>query len=161
MLNAPTPPRAMRIALALVLCGGVTTGGIFILLQKQSLDFRAPLAQTKKSVPLRDDDAFFYQSLGNGTEKSGSGPEAAPAPLVQPAGFTVELGAFLHQAEAEKLLDRLKAKGIDTYYTPLSDGGRIVYRVRKGLFPDAASAEADAGNIAKALGKHPEVVKLQ
>lgn len=104
---------------------------------------------------------FFYKSIGNA-------PDAAPGPETAQATtppmrvtYTLELKVAATRDEAESMIDDLEARGIEAYYTPLSRQGQVVYRVRRGVFPDQKAA----GRAAVALKEDHQigarVVKLQ
>ncbi|HEX6928887.1 MAG TPA: SPOR domain-containing protein [Gammaproteobacteria bacterium] len=68
-----------------------------------------------------------------------------PEPVaVQP--WTVQVGSFSNDANAERLAARLRELGFPAYVSRFEDGNTVHHRVRVGGFPsrDAAQAEADA-----------------
>lgn len=81
--------------------------------------------------------------------RSGAVPHAAApasntfAPIDARGGWSLQLGSFSNRANAEKLAQNLRAKGIRVY---VSSGGAH-HRVRAGPFPDRASAERAAGKL--------------
>lgn len=161
MTNLSHPRRSLRLILALLMFVGLTTLGVGLVVKKQGSQTFNQHAFTKKISTTPDDDGFFYQSLGEVPTEPQDRSEGGSYTVVQPSGYTVEIAASDRQLEAERLLDRLKEQGVAAYYTPLSYEGRIVYRVRKGLYPSAAQAQGEAKNLAKVLGKEPQVVKLE
>jgi cell division septation protein DedD len=67
--------------------------------------------------------------------------EVEPPVMPKTEQWTVQLGSFASRANAESLLDRVKATGGDGFILPLTEGGRTSYRVRAG--PVAGRAAAD------------------
>lgn len=65
-------------------------------------------------------------------------PAAAPPRAEQ---WTVQLGSFASRANAESLLGRVKATGVDGFILPLTEQGKTSFRVRAG--PVAGRAAAD------------------
>ena len=100
-------------------------------------------------------DAAFYDAVG-------SSPKAtSPVIQRQPTRFTIELASFNTQAEAESLLVRLKARGIDGFYTPLRRGGTVIYRVRLGMFANPDDAKKVLAKVNSAAQIGGVVAKLQ
>ena len=69
--------------------------------------------------------------------------EAPPAtpPAATAEQWTVQLGSFASRANAEGLLGRVKATGVQGFILPLTEGGKASFRVRAG--PVAGRAAAD------------------
>jgi DedD protein len=59
------------------------------------------------------------------------------APIAAKGGWSIQLGSFGNRANADKLVRKLRAKGIRVYVS--SQSGK--HRVRAGPFPDRATAE--------------------
>ena len=153
--------RPLRIALALVFFMGLTTVGLtFLTPHKGARRANRPSGINPKSGPGSDQGGFFYKSLGQTPVNTGGSDDTNVVKVANASGYTVEFSAYTRQREAEQLVDSLKTKGITAYYTPLSDSGRIVYRVRKGLYSQEAQATVEARSLAKVLGKEPKVVRL-
>lgn len=55
--------------------------------------------------------------------------------------FTIQVGCFSSQKNAQKLQNDLKVKGYDVYLTPFKSNGRRLYRVRVGEFMSRVAAE--------------------
>jgi cell division septation protein DedD len=82
-----------------------------------------------------------------------------PAPAVRGA-WTVQLGTFSSQANADRLVHELQGKGFAAFSTESSSGGRKLYRVRVGPASDHAGAAALAVRLRSAghsgsLTEHP------
>ena len=80
---------------------------------------------------------IFYQNVGS----SASAPRLQATEARQSSRFTIEIANLSSQSDAEALLIKLKAKGIDGFYTPVRRGGDVIYRVRLGMFNNADDAE--------------------
>jgi DedD protein len=69
-------------------------------------------------------------------------PPASPPPATPTAEqWTVQLGSFASRANAEGLLGRVKATGVQGFILPLTEAGKTSFRVRAG--PVAGRAAAD------------------
>ncbi|MGE3774255.1 MAG: SPOR domain-containing protein [Gammaproteobacteria bacterium] len=66
---------------------------------------------------------------------------AAPTPTPKTEQWSVQLGSFASRANAEKLLGRVQATGVEGFILPLTEGGKTSFRVRAG--PVASRAAAD------------------
>lgn len=99
-----------------------------------------------------------------------SAPAAvAPAPPAPPPTalsataeqWTVQLGSFASRANAEGLLRRMAASGVQGFILPLEEGGKTSFRVRAGPVAGRAAAERlrkqleDSQAIRGMLVRHP------
>jgi len=75
------------------------------------------------------------------------------APIDARGGWSLQVGSFANRANAEKLAQNLRAKGIRVYVS--SSGAH--HRVRAGPFPDRPSAERAAGKL-RAQGHATSIV---
>lgn len=116
-----------------------------------------PEGEPREQAHSQDASEVFYHRLGaaplgyaDGGAKTGT-----------PQSYTLEIQLKNRSDEAEALIDELKSKGVDAYYTPLARGGQVVYRVRHGVYNDAELAKAAQAQLFQ-LNKVPSrVVKLQ
>ena len=76
-------------------------------------------------------------------------------------GYTLEIKVTETRAEAEQLVDTLREKGVDAYYTPIAVKGRVQYRVRFGIFNDQDNAHAESQKIIQAHNVPNKVIKLR
>lgn len=81
---------------------------------------------------------------------------AAPEPQVPATDFTLnpftlQVAAYLRQENALKLVDDLKRKGLDAYWTETSSAGKVYYQVRISHFPDQQAAR-DYGRTLRGKG---------
>ena len=75
--------------------------------------------------------------------------------------YTLEIDLADQRQEAERLIDTLQERGVDAYYTPLARAGRIVYRVRHGVYPSREEAQAAQLALKNTRQVATKVVKLQ
>lgn len=149
----------LLLALAVFLAG--ISGGAYWLLVKRSGSISNKANKSEVSTKPEGTDAFFYGSIGS---SDGDTEVDAPAPAKNSPGkssFTLELKVTNNRAEAESLIDSLSSKGVDAYYTPLSRAGRVVYRVRRGMFTNKKDADKAAAQFKVATALDAKVIKLQ
>ncbi len=127
-------------------------------------DESAPTAKQSKASPNSDSkekpDALFYKRLGtspivnneNSKKQSQSGPGD---------GYTLEIKVTETRSEAEQLIDTLREKGVDAYYTPIAVKGRVQYRVRFGIYNNPDNALAESQKIIQAHNVPNKVIKLR
>jgi hypothetical protein len=114
--------RGVRYGLGVLLIAGVAAGGIWMGIDALDRFDQAP------SAPA-------------GAEAPAPGAAAAADP------FTLQVAAYLKQEYALKLVEELKRKGIDAYWTETSSGGKLWYQVRISHFPDQQSARDYGRNL--------------
>jgi len=78
-------------------------------------------------------------------------PVVAPAPvpsavstIVARLGYSVQVGAFAVEANAQRLAGSLVSLGLDAFYFPAGSG---LYKVRFGDFPSKAAADREARRL--------------
>jgi hypothetical protein len=79
-----------------------------------------------------------------------SPPAVEPAALAPPAEtdpYTLQVAAYLKQEYALKLVQDLKTKGLDAYYTETTSSGQRWYQVRISHFADQQSAREFGRNL--------------
>ena len=100
---------------------------------------------------------IFYQNVGSST----SAPGLQATEARQTSRFTIEIANLSSQSDAEALLIKLKAKGIDGFYTPVRRGGEVIYRVRLGMFNNADDAEKIRTKFSQITKMSGNVARLQ
>lgn len=107
-------------------------------------------------------EAFFYDVVGRAPEGAfgDEGAEEAKGPHPK-VSYTLELKVATSKEEAEQLIDLLKAQGVDAYYTPLTRSGKVVYRVRRGIYTRAKDANRAMIALKDEHNLTTRVVKLQ
>jgi len=167
MRRSPLPapesrgPSTLRLILALTIFITAVLGSVFFAVGRPSS--RIPV-KNQRSTAAKDngataDAAFFYTSVGH-----------APAAFHRTTGegstlgkdsFTLEIQVASSREEAEHIIDGLHAQGVEAYYTPLARSGRLVYRIRQGLFANQKDADLAALDVQKRYALTAKVVKLQ
>ena len=102
-----------------------------------------------------DQPRLFYQTIGD----SPLVPET-PTEKID-TRFTIELAVARSKSEAERFVETYQKQGITAYYTPFSNGGKILYRVRLGLYQSPAKAESDLATLSSQQNLRGKVVRLQ
>lgn len=112
--------------------------------QKPSSKASSAAARTEASKPARTAAA----------EKAAKGRSAAAntASNSEPSGWGVQLGVFASRENAERLALEVRVKGFKASVSPVSSGGRKLYRVRVGPAPDRSGAQELQGRL-KAAGR--------
>lgn len=152
----------MRVALGISFLTAFFTG-IFYILLRQNLIPGAEKFGTATSPPLpyreigRSAPPFDKPSTEskNVTQKNASSQSSRDQ-------YTIEVKAFANRTEAEQYVDHLVGRGLNAYYTPLqSEDGRVIYRVRLGVFPSYTMAEKVSLQIKKDQNISNQIVRLQ
>jgi DedD protein len=115
------------------------------------------LAETTAAVPDDDepessaaDTAAPSQPQSQSRESASSEP-VPEASRTQP--WTVQVGSFGNQANADRLVERLEDMGYgDAYVSRYDDGATVHYRVRVGGYADRDTAVAKAAEISSKSG---------
>lgn len=88
--------------------------------------------------------ALHFSANFNTVEKI---PEPAVAPVTDP--FTLQVAAYLKDADARKYVQQLKAQGLDAYWTRASGAGKTWYQVRIAHYKTKAEARAVGEDLKK------------
>ena len=88
-----------------------------------------PAVHTAKAMPAKTTSTVAARPV---TERVPS--SLPPAKEMTPAHFTVQIGSFPSETDAQKMTKELLAKGIKTSYVPAQVKGQTYYRVNVGLF---------------------------
>lgn len=153
----------LLLALAVFLAG--LSGGAYWLLAKRGANSSNKANKSEVSGKSGGgSDAFFYGAIGAGegdgeveTQAEGDGGRKGGGK----ATFTLELKVTGDRTAAEALIDELQGRGVEAYYTPLSRAGRVVYRVRRGMFTNKKDADKAAAQFKVATALEAKVIKLQ
>ena len=76
--------------------------------------------------------------------------ESAGTSPTSRGGWSVQLGSFEKRANADALVQKLKAKGFQVYSSPTGSGSGARYRVRVGPLSDRAAAERTLAKLKNA-----------
>lgn len=83
----------------------------------------------------------------------------AAAPTSSASGkWTVQVGSYGSQANADKVVASLKQHGLHGSVSHFSKAGHTYYRVRVGSYAEHGDADKAAAAVAKAIGGKPQVV---
>ncbi len=154
----------IRMALAFGLFGTLVASGMLAIFGLPQHSGKRALNKTSAAATEdADDGSFFYQSIGHAgtpTDDTQSAPTTT-AEIKEKTLFTLEFKVSERREDAESMVATLHDQGIDAYYTPLSNGGRVVYRVRQGMFHDSNAAKSAAIALRQQRNVTATVVKLQ
>jgi cell division septation protein DedD len=118
------------------------------------------LSQQDPQATASDLPPLFYRSIGQTPADFRKNPRSGPDRTGQKA-YTIEFAIATSKEEAELWLSKLHGQGILAYYTPLQRDGRVVYRVRQGVFTKQESAITIAQAIDSSKGIKTNVIRLQ
>jgi rare lipoprotein A len=107
---------------------------------------RGPFVK-RRQIDLSHHAAAALGILGPGTARVRI--EVVHLGAVQEAGYFVQVGSFSDSSNAQRLGDRLSQYFSRVRIDRLRVGGRHLYRVRMGAFPDHATALARANETAR------------
>ena len=156
---------AARMIVAISLFVAAVGGGVWALGRLPHRNAEgAKISSNSADVKQASDNRFFYKAIGQAPAADKDVPAAAPladgkSPLK--TSYTLEIKVTTSREEAEQLIDTLHAMGVEAYYTPLARAGRVVYRVRRGIYTSAKDASQAALAIAAQGHVKAKVVKLQ
>lgn len=93
-------------------------------------------------------EPLFYTTIGDSTldETATTAPQNNNGKLPT-TKYTIEIGVLDSREEAEGMVRELAAAGVDAFFTPLLKDGRVIFRVRHGIFDSEASAKSAAKSI--------------
>ncbi len=94
---------------------------------------------TKESSVSKAPSSVFYRSIGDSTPVAGESGGTSTGS----GGYTVEIGVTHKETEAKRMVEEFAKLGVDAYYTPLHFHGKVVFRVRRGVYDDRATAEQE------------------
>jgi len=86
---------------------------------------------------------------------------ATGRPQKQVPTYTIDLKKTTDRHEAEELVNKLQAKGIQAFYTPMLSNNFVIYRVRVGIYESKAIAQKDLLAINVHLERPGVIVALQ
>ncbi len=88
-------------------------------------------------------EPLFYSTIGDSpTAGSANATGDSNQDALPENKFTIEIAKMGSREQAETMIKSLAQKGLDAYYTPLLKDGRVIYRVRYGMFDSEASAKS-------------------
>ncbi len=155
---------AVRMFLALAVFGAALAGGVYWAVgyhgqANEKVRNSTRRATAKAGRPDAGSGGFFYDAIGRTPDQTrGSSSEQPGLPT---ANYTLELRVASTQQEAEQAVQSLQERGIEAYYTPLTRTGRVVYRVRRGIYSNEQEASRAAIALRDDHAVPADVVKLQ
>jgi hypothetical protein len=96
-----------------------------------------------RTVPALDPSALPPPEASASPASPPVAPLAVPSNLAR-LGYSVQVGAFSVEANAQRLAGSLVSLGLDAFYFPAGSG---LYKVRFGDFPSKASADREARRL--------------
>jgi septal ring-binding cell division protein DamX len=154
--RTPFTSPTSRLVVAFAAFLGAVVGGIGWLAKRGGNPLQQPIARSAAPAPEGEAAApVFYESIGHAP--AGFGQAESGGKL----SFTLEVDLTDKREEAERLIDTLKERGVDAYYTPLSRAGKVVYRVRHGIYPSREEAQKAQLALKDQRKVATKVVKLQ
>jgi septal ring-binding cell division protein DamX len=162
---------ALRMILAVTVFLGLSVIAVLMLTNapgsiKQKINKSKTLASSEGTTGPKTTEAtreaFFYDVIGQApADFEAPGERGAVKGPHTKVSYTLELKVATSREEAEQLIDLLKDQGVDAYYTPLTRAGRVVYRVRRGIFTRAKDAKRAMIALKDEHNLSTKVVKLQ
>lgn len=151
-----------RLAIALALFVGGVFAGVLGLTQSgrsksqaQAVDATPPPTDGQTTVSVSATAVF------NKRMRDHSVPTVIREPTKDQTSFTLEIDFTNKREDAERLIANLRQRGIDAYYTPFSRSGKIIYRVRHGIYSSRAAAKTAQVAIQTEGKILSRIVKLQ
>ena len=145
-------PAHGRVLAALAVFLVVIATGIYVATRSTGGEAAkdAPPPVASEVQPL---NKVFYDGIG-------AAPARARVETTQ-SSYTLELNLTGSLEEAEALVRKFKVQGVEAYFTPLSRGGHIVYRVRHGIYIDHDAAMKAQATLKTAYKIGAKVVQLR
>ncbi len=103
-------------------------------------------------------EPLFYRSIGQASSRS---LEAPPSASADSFAYTLEIAVAPSRDQAEKIVQDLQSKNIETFYSAYQQDGVVQYHVRRGVFTSAKRAEVAAKELEKVASVRATVVRLQ
>lgn len=138
-----TSKQKILIALAFV----ITLGLVGPVLIEYQASTPKPTVQTKPS-------SLPYKQIGT----SPIAPAEQQKKITQKL-YSIELASTKNKTAAESLVQELKKKGIDAFYSPFHKEGHVRFRVRTGLYRSSKVAKRYQNKIGK-LNIKSKIVRL-
>lgn len=146
--------RNFRLVGLAILFVGVLSSALFAFIYFQRSDFKLStmFPMVKQKVP--DPDPLFYRSIGAFSETSSASEKNT---IPQQQVFTLQIAVLPTKNDAEKIMQKLRHKQIETYYSAYRREGKVEYRVRRGVFTTKKNAHLAAQELRK---KHDVAVEV-
>ena len=135
---------------------------IAIKYQHHSDKLRNAIVEAPKKPPT--DDLPYYDSIGDDLippHDSSEGDSENSALNSAQNRYTLEFDVTTTREDAQALVDHLGVLGVEAYFTPLLQGTKVIYRVRRGIYPTEQIALDDSAALKKEKKLVTKVVLLQ
>jgi hypothetical protein len=106
-------------------------------------------------------ESLFYKTIGDSPaladqDSAGNGNQDG----LPENKFTIEIAKMTSREQAESMIKSLAQRGLDAYYTPLLKDGRVIYRVRYGMFDTESNAKSAMKSLQTKLGLKTTVSRM-
>jgi DedD protein len=112
----------------------------------------APVATSAAATPKPAPRADASRPTHTAAVDKPAPAAANTAAASESGGWAVQLGVFASKENAERLALDVRVKGFKVSVSPITSGGRKLYRVRVGPTPDRSAAQELQGRL-KAIGR--------
>jgi cell division septation protein DedD len=138
---------------------------------KNDVEGAEGITAPKKQVP---DSASIHDEINSVAKRLAAGEARMPSSTVTPAApkpkeikgatstldkYTVQFAAVASEAEANKKIDELKAKGVSAFIVPADVNGKKWYRVSAGTLDDRKSAMEYRAKLIKDTGIESAIIQ--
>lgn len=129
----------------------IVSGGTFFLAKKTSIGrkfFNRYAEKSQVSEPLP------YSSIGNYP------PFQERQKIPSDSSYTLELTTCDSKTCIQELLNSFSKQGVQAFYTPYRTDKKVIFHIRKGIFPSRLAAEQAQFSLEKTLKIKSKVVEL-
>lgn len=144
---AENPARKVVLSVAAVVLVGAL-GGLGVAIAFKKVPGWLKRDQSTSESPAIP-DPLFYTQIGDSPVPP---PGDSSDNTALESKFTIEIAKLSSRDQAESLIKNLAKGGLDAYYTPLLKDGRVIYRVRYGIFDTEAGAKSAAKSVQTKIG---------
>jgi hypothetical protein len=103
---------------------------------------------------------LFYRSIGQTRQDAQTGARSGKSALLAKS-YTLEIDNSPSIASAEEFLRKLSKLRVEAYYTPVQRDGRVIYRIRTGIYQSKIMADQASAKLLKDQNINTKVTKLQ
>lgn len=111
--------------------------GYYVFSQVHKISQLLPVSSQDLPHKNPESKALFYHSIGRLSRDQ----DLSHQQVQEKSQYTLEIKTLDDQKEAEKTLNELEKIGLKAYYTPLQTHGKVVFKVRQGLYSDLTHVE--------------------
>lgn len=160
MKQRGTLSRLIRLAIALTSFVSVLALLIYFGFEKkyQSTGIKQIKKNSASMNRQGDTNHLFYKSIGKTTANVNARNLTKRSKISNK--YTLEFKVFNQSRAAEEFVDSLNHRGIEAYYTPFQRNGKVIFRVRRGVFSSKQTAEKAAIALRQKSKVNSRVIKL-